>query len=535
MKTVKIFWLSLSLAYWALLPQFYLVYDQGNRYSLSWTYGSYLAILAAILTVGGVFFLVAASVLWVAKRYSGLNHFIRNVLGGVAGAIFLRSIFSLLDKGDVLPAQWQGVVDLRTVKLGIYLLPFLGLTVCKQVAMNLLRIVSLGVTVLLVLFLLLPWFWPTYGWDEKVSSISTEEYTAATNSIYIFIFDEWSFDHTLAHTEKLSQLPTLSALLSEADLFTKAQSCGAETPIAIPRFLFQPDAEMQQLHYQEVRKSVIHNWLVSRNYLSIFDLSTNHFKSLLGYYLYYPSIVGPKVDYCGTFTEKTEATRYRDNLVTLLASQVAFLQHLGLSLPTRNTMEGKFIEDNYEVQHNTRSAIKNLLLQLPDMNISFIHLCFPHGPYQYNQDGTRLNNPVGDGEPDVDVYWMNIAYMDLIVGDIVSALKQRGDYEQSLLVLTSDHSWRYAPGLKHVRDAGAQALEKDDLLPFSYTRHVPLIIKHPGQTTPRTYEQVVSCWDLHHLFSQYLEHPSKTMDFKWWTDEHLPSGQRILPVSAGGE
>lgn len=535
MKTMKTFWLSISLAYWALLPQFYLVYDQGNRYSLTWTHGMYVAILAAILSMGCVYFLIAAVMQWMTRRHATWEKAAQIVMGGVVGVIFLRTIFSLLDKGGVLPPGGQRFLDIRLVKVGVYLLPVIGMAWGLRLFQVLGRLLFFALSMLLLLFLAIPWFWPTYGWDDAAMSHPGKDYFATTNSIYIFIFDAWSVQRTFTDGQ-MAKMPNLSELLTHADLYTNAQSCGAFTHVSIPRFLYQPDSDMAKLSYDEVRKSVQHNWFPRLGYTSIFDLSDNHWKTALGYYLYYPSLIGDRVDYCSRYSASGSHSRDIYYYRQILSSQTEFLRHLGLNLQSKYP-EWTLETDTVATQQKSRAKLKKVLDALPSMNIAFLHIPVPHDPYQYLPDGTlretRLPSTLGDST-NVVGYLDNLGYMDVHIHDIVDTLKRRGDYESSLIIMTSDHTWESGEERPYPVNNEDDLYKVDDTALFSYNRHVPLVIKHPGQTVSRTFDQVVSCWDLHHLFSQYLEHPSKTLDFKWWTDEKLPSGQRTLPDSAEG-
>lgn len=526
-RVLQLFWMALCVAYWALLPQFYLVYNEGNRYSLSWTHASHLVILAGILVVGVVFLIGLALALGIARHWAMLDKPIRVAIGGVVGVIFIRTIFSLVDKGELLAPGWQSLLDASPVKVGFYLLPFVGSAWSPKSFRMIARILSVGLMVLLAMFLVVPLFWNTYGWDDRELPPAKSEWLASTNSIYIFLFDGWSYPRTFSGSNLSERMPHLSALLNHADLYEQAQSCGPGTFISVPRFLHQNDPQMQKLSYDEVRQMAQRNLFGQHRFKSIFDLSSHHCKTVLGLYFHYPSSIGDRVDYCGRYNVHSDNLRYMDDFLSLLSSQIQFVKHFGIPLregPARWTLDS----DIGRMQLMARDRILDMLEQLPPMAISYFHIPFPHNPYQFRPDGS-IRDPVlidSESRSDVAGYMDNLGYTDLLVGDIVETMKRRGVYDSALLVFFSDHTWGQDPEQPCPTDY--KAIQEADLEEWHFSRHVPLIIKHPDQSVARTFSQSVSCWDLYQLFSQYLAQPSETMDFEWWSREDLPSGQRVV-------
>lgn len=527
-RVLQLFWMALCVAYWALLPQFYLVYNEGNRYSVGWTYANYFSILTAVFFLGVVYFLIAGVMLGVGRRVSSCRAPIRILLGGIAGAILLRTIISLVDKTGGPLSALLNLSSFKVFKLGLYLLPFGILWRYPHTGKVGLKISSVVLSILLIGFLVVPWFWPTYGWDDKEPQVPDQRYSAETNSIYILVFDAWSCSRTFT-PEQLAKMSGLTGFLNQADRFNNAQSCGPFTHVSFPRFIYQTDPGMREMTYDEVQKSVRKNWFRQYGFTSIFDLSDRHYKTVLGYYLYYPSIIGDRVDYCSRYTGDSALRLNINFLRELLFSQVEFLRHLGIGVagPTTRWDLGT---DHLVSQQNTRKKLANILRGLPAMNIALLHIPFPHDPYQFRPDGSPRDPILTEKADlsDVPGYMDNLGYADTLLVDFIEALKRRGDFDSSLIVLVSDHTWGYDPAQPYPGDANHDFFKGDDLSEFSYTRHVPLIIKHPGQSVARTFSQSVSCWDLYQLFSQYLAQPSETMDFEWWSLEDLPSGQRVV-------
>ena len=128
----------------------------------------------------------------------------------------------------------------------------------------------------------------------------------------------------------------------------------------------------------------------------------------------------------------------------------------------------------------------------------FMHLQLPHAPYMLNPDGSvHAESPAGfdpafAGNATLlkrlhNDYEKQIGFVDRELGDFLDKLKQAGIYEQSAIIVTSDHgvSWKdEAPG-RVLSEANA-----DMIFP------VPLLIKLPGQTDGRVSSDDVQLIDL---------------------------------------
>lgn len=89
------------------------------------------------------------------------------------------------------------------------------------------------------------------------------------------------------------------------------------------------------------------------------------------------------------------------------------------------------------------------------------HYPIPHDPFVFDADGPRSIFEVR-GKYDVPGYLNNLAFLDRVLGEIIQTLKKAGKFDSSLLIFTTDHSWRWDPKVKN-------------------KKHGCLFIKLPGQ------------------------------------------------------
>ena len=130
-------------------------------------------------------------------------------------------------------------------------------------------------------------------------------------------------------------------------------------------------------------------------------------------------------------------------------------------------------------------------------SLNFLHSNLPHMPYAYFPDGRRyyrhrLIEGLGKRGP-LDLWGKNkvllweaeqrfrlqLGYIDNIIGRLVEQLKQAAMFDQTLLIVTSDHGVAIFP------DEFRRGVRESNLFDIA---SVPLLIKLPGQQQGRVYK-----------------------------------------------
>jgi hypothetical protein len=126
----------------------------------------------------------------------------------------------------------------------------------------------------------------------------------------------------------------------------------------------------------------------------------------------------------------------------------------------------------------------------------FLHLLLPHQPWHFYPSGLQYEYP--DGQPGMPRFILSggwgpeprpaelgrqrhlaqVAYVDGLVGQVVETLKQRGMYDESLIVVTADHGAAFTPG-KELRPGIAGGDFPADT--YEQIMWSPLMIKLPHQ------------------------------------------------------
>ncbi len=117
----------------------------------------------------------------------------------------------------------------------------------------------------------------------------------------------------------------------------------------------------------------------------------------------------------------------------------------------------------------------------------FIHLILPHAPWRFLPDGREY--PPADlglvsydqrtaatwpGVVDRQRHVLQTMYVDRLLGQAVSRLKEVGLYDRAVVVVTADHGVSFAAGLER----GTRELRAENQHEVAW---VPLIVKSPGQ------------------------------------------------------
>ncbi|GGM29048.1 sulfatase-like hydrolase/transferase [Micromonospora yangpuensis] len=117
--------------------------------------------------------------------------------------------------------------------------------------------------------------------------------------------------------------------------------------------------------------------------------------------------------------------------------------------------------------------------------LHFLHLLMPHSPWVYLPSGARYEAPEdlpNDGTGWVDLarrrHLAQLGYTDRLIGETLRTLRERGLYDQALLVVTADHGVSFTAG---AQGRGMGAIEAEP----GQVAGVPLFVKEPGQRAGR--------------------------------------------------
>lgn len=270
---------------------------------------------------------------------------------------------------------------------------------------------------------------------------------------YLILFDEMSYEVLFDSTLKAG-LPNITGFAEQAYVFHNAFSPGGHTLESIPKLLTGLDYEF----YQE--KNL--DFYIQRSggeAMIPLPLEGNifHLAQKAGYNT---SLVGGYMPYCDLFGAYLNRGRqYRSRLLFKALppwpySKVIYLDRFNKTI-------------FYNMFDDFITGIKDA----PDNTFHFVHFLIPHWPYIFDADGPAhcywqvlIKGQRYDSERR---YYQQFRFADAEFGKILEAIQESGNFDESLIILTTDHNHQTAAD----------------------KRKIPLFIKAPFQSQTTAVEE----------------------------------------------
>ncbi|MGQ9650545.1 MAG: sulfatase-like hydrolase/transferase [Phycisphaerae bacterium] len=291
--------------------------------------------------------------------------------------------------------------------------------------------------------------------------------------VYLFVFDEWSYERTFTDGKPETAFPNLAELAMRSVVFHDAHSPGEDTANSMPALLFQTDLrpvmKNGQIGFERdgcmIRTSELEclfSVVAERGYRRI----------MIGAFLPYRAWLGDQVDICRSYCYYPRAdgmlsqvTIHGFNAVSYLTDPWSVLVHAKL----KTRMNDRQILSVYE---RTRNDAISIIRDQPAATFAVIHYMLPHEPFILNPDASyRGPDDSAWVRPNIEGYTRNLACLDHLIGQFVQAMHDVRRFDEALVIVTSDHSWRFDPARKSGKIV-------------TPVTHVPLLIKLPRQQTP---------------------------------------------------
>ena len=310
--------------------------------------------------------------------------------------------------------------------------------------------------------------------------------TKAKQRVVFIVFDE--LDHGMAFRLRPStlSLPEFDRLRSESLWGAEAYPPGGQTGQSVPALLNGVKVATQR-PLTETRMAISKEGnsnpeIWSRDMTIFAETSGAGIKTALaGVYFPYCAILGNTVNDCRDF----RTFRRRANLSTRLKEAgesaldaVPFLYRLWLKQTKRR-------DEIYQYQYTVQQA--SHLAADQSFDFVYIHLPIPHPPPIYDR---RAGQFAETGEHS---YIDNLALADRALGEVRRAMEQSGAWENTNVIVTSDHwwrtwLWRSAPFWSAESAAIAAHYDPDHNVPFM----VKLASSHDASVYQRAFNTVVT-------------------------------------------
>jgi len=309
--------------------------------------------------------------------------------------------------------------------------------------------------------------------DFTISKIEKPLRNGDHPPIHFILFDMLSYDFMFKDNEINTQYSHFRSFSNSADIYLNAYSSSNTTGQAIPRLLTGVDFEKVGHHgniwtVQTKKSSKMENISSCR---SIFSLSHD-----AGYDVFLRAFALPYLNNFHQYIQSGEVhpfdTLWRSGMHSIIWP---FLYPGG-------------------VQHQkTTNLILNdylkRIIEQPDNTFFYLHWNIPHDPFIYDEDGQMIGRfeltKQLISRPDRRIqYNHQLAGTDRMLGRIIQTIKDSGTYEESLIIITSDHN---------IKGFGFDM------------KHVPLIIKWPYQKKTKNVLYRVTSLDIFKMLYLYTQ------------------------------
>ena len=288
-------------------------------------------------------------------------------------------------------------------------------------------------------------------------------------------------------------LPNLASFSSSAMVFHQARSCGDFTSTSLPGLMLQEEVGNPLLENDGVR------WRVQASAGGPPRLAKDFAMALpyrfreaggravyFGYYLPYKEIMpGAWDEVVSPCFYGLPRSRFGTGLWAALWHHVVqywiaskdpvagWAKQIDLYTPWLNDYHRELTGDVLE------AGKRYIRDSLSPGDLAIIHLTVPHPPIVFNAEG----GPSRYGREDPAGYADQLYYADRLFGELVGELKQAGQWESAWVVVMSDHG-------SHFQDWSSDPEEK---------RHVPFMVKAPGQTERQDLQEPIRLADFEQI------------------------------------
>ena len=302
---------------------------------------------------------------------------------------------------------------------------------------------------------------------EITSSIFNGNNKTLKSNVYIFLFDELSYNYLYNNGVVNNKYKHFKYLSSLSYNYLSAHSPGKETAVAIPGLIMG-------YHKKNINKNYSKDKYFKLESDNLFAIA-----KVIGYKTY---AFGPYLPYCQLLDKYIDGARsfsvYNIGNVDTTFSLFNPIKTTLLIWPRQKPFG--VIKNIVASEWQRRQT--DLLMQKTYQTIAskvpvfmFSHIYVTHVPFVFNRDGYYNNN--APYLQDSKNYSNAIEYADYLLGELINSMKKNNVFDSSEIIILADHNYRTMfPGQEY---------------------HIPLIIKNPYQNkktdvfTPVHAEQVL--------------------------------------------
>ena len=329
---------------------------------------------------------------------------------------------------------------------------------------------------------------------EQLANLETKPKTRIKTRVIWIIFDE--LDYRVPFELKPLELPEFERLKNESLTATSAKSPSADTLEAIPSLLTGKKVKKAE---PAGKKELFLNFSdqTSAKFSETPDIFSD-VKTLggdaavIGWHHPYCRIPGKSLSVCkweGENFSKNHSlfAAMLDNFKTLLEHLRVFGDPASLNQAKgfANSVHFEFKEDAAETEKmiaQYEQRLDEIKQVTADKNVDlvFIHLPLPHAPVQFDRWTKNFTVKRQD-------YVNNLALCDIVLGEIRKNMEEAGLWDDSTVIVSSDHYWRIKRWKKAPNSHKLSLTDGDrELTKEIEDQRIPFFLKLKNQKNPVT-------------------------------------------------
>lgn len=489
------FWLAISVSFYLFTPYLSRYTNETNRFIFHWTQEDLFSLLFCIVLLGTLFFV--CFILLYLKGSTFTRRSFEFSYIAIFGIALIGNVSHLVKSIAYHPPTY-------IVNLGFFAWFLMGGFMIWAVLKNSKKIKIFCITFCFISSPIIPIFtFNALGYKSFISDIGSIPIASETKNqnprdkmnVYIFIFDEWSYQRSFNNKELIPEFENLKHFADQAMVFHNAKSPWPDTFVSIPSILFQTSLRFNLKENQIGFQGKEFHPLNKINNIFHHARELGFYRAMVaGAVMPYGELMGQSVNFCKAICDYK---RFGDSFFNVAKYH---LLTASLLLPApffhyQRKRIGSYFFNRFQIERITitHKLFETIVQNQTHPTFALFHYMIPHCPYIFNREGHKKLFAVYNHE-ELPNYYGNLAYLDRKIGEIIATLQKSNKFDNSLIIMTSDHSWRFDPDY-----------DKTNWWWMFEKYHVPLFIKMPHQKSSIEIDSKFNTFRLGSFINKYLD------------------------------
>jgi hypothetical protein len=275
------------------------------------------------------------------------------------------------------------------------------------------------------------------------------------------VCDEWDYSLTFEDRDPSLSLPNIDRLRTETLFTSNAHPPGPETPISIPGYVtgklvkavyYQGPHQLQMAYRDSDRRVLLGEEPNVFGRVRALGLNS----AVVGWFHPYCGLFPNDLVSCDWWEMAMQHNSMGRTFGAAVSGEAKSLFETNLLSPFGQSLS---LREHIATYHAIVAAAKNTVNNR-QFQFTYVHLPVPHAPFGYNRKTGRFdlsNSPVKG-------YVDSLALLDRTLGDLRQSMESAGTWDDTTVLITTDHPYREA-----------------ELLHGKFDPRIPLFLKLAGQ------------------------------------------------------